>query len=105
MRPDLRILWRYIPHLRSETLRQAQGRLWGTQRLVLLGGLKSEDGAGHVSAGNVRRNLVWCMGRRLVWGGQGGSGFFDDGRWRAGVRALGQFGGGEELGVATGAVA
>jgi len=39
-----------------------------------------------------------------LWGGQGGPGFFDDFRRRAGVSALGEFGGGEEFGVATGAV-
>jgi len=37
--------------------------------------------------------------------GEGGPGFFDDLWWSAGVRALGEFGGGEEFGVAGGAVA
>jgi hypothetical protein len=32
-------------------------------------------------------------------------GFFDDGGWGAGVAAFGEFGGGEELGVAVGTVA
>ena len=71
---------------------------------MLCDGLKSE-GAGHGWTGDVWRNPVWGMGWLMVRGGQGGSGFFDDGWWSAGVRALGQFGGGEELGVATGAVA
>jgi hypothetical protein len=39
------------------------------------------------------------------WSGQSGAGFFDDFGRGAGVAALGEFFGGEELGVATGAVA
>lgn len=37
--------------------------------------------------------------------GQGVAGFFDDVGWGSGVRALGKFVGGEEFGVAVGAVA
>ena len=52
-------------------------------------------------AGHLRRNLD----RAVVWGGEGWTGFFDDGWRRAGVWTLGEFGGGEEFGVAGGAVA
>ena len=38
-------------------------------------------------------------------GREGGSGFFDDFRWCAGIAAFGELGGGEEFGVAMGAVA
>ena len=48
-----------------------------------------------------RLQVVSCR----LWCGEGGPGFFDDGRWSAGVWALGEFGGGEEFGVATGTVA
>jgi hypothetical protein len=41
----------------------------------------------------------------VVWGGEGGPGFFDDGWRSAGVGALAERGGGEEFGVAVGAVA
>jgi len=65
--------------------------------LMFCDGMKGEDGAGYV-----RRNFGW----RLGWGVQGvWSGFFDDGWWSAWVWALGEFRGGEEFGVATGAVA
>src|ERR1035437_3356445 len=78
------------PNLRSE--------MWGTRRRR--DGLEAGECAGHV-----RRDLSRSLTSTLVWGGQGGSGFFDDGRRRAGVWALGEFGGGEEFGVAAGAVA
>jgi len=41
----------------------------------------------------------------LVWGGEGRSGFFDDGGWSAWVSAFGEFVGGEEFSVAARAVA
>jgi len=40
-----------------------------------------------------------------LWRGQGGSGFRDDFRWCPGIAAFGELGGGEEFGVAMGAVA
>jgi hypothetical protein len=62
----------------------------------------------------VRGSWVWVRGHGVeggenygwrFWSGQGGSGLFDD-LWRgAGVWSLGEFGCGEEFGVATGAVA
>jgi len=42
---------------------------------------------------------------RLVWSSESGSGLLDDLGWRAGIAALGEFVGGEEFGVAGGAVA
>jgi hypothetical protein len=75
--------------------------------LMFCDGVKSEDGAGDVRRRHVSRNFGWGLvfGWRLVLRGQGESGFFDDGWRSAGVRALGEFGGGEEFEVAAGAVA
>jgi len=67
--------------------------------------LENEDGSGDVWFWSVCGDLGRYLFRRLVGCCEGGPGFFDDLWWSAGVRALGEFGGGEEFGVAGGAVA
>jgi hypothetical protein len=49
--------------------------------------------------------VVWSLSQGLLWCGEGWAGLFDDGWWGAGVGALAECGGGEEFGVAVGAVA
>jgi hypothetical protein len=78
-----------------------RSRVGGT---ILRDGLKSGECAGHLRRDLVW-TLVWALVWTLVWGGEGGSGFFDDGWRSAGVGALGEFGDGEQFGVAAGAVA
>jgi len=63
-------------------------------RPILRDGLESGEDS-------CRLQVVSCR----LWSRKGGSGFFDDFRRRAGVAAFGEFGGGEEFGVAVGAVA
>jgi hypothetical protein len=66
---------------------------------VVRGGLQ-----GWESTGCVRRNLGRSVVERLIWFGQGRPGLLNDLRRGSGVSALGEVGGGKELGVAVGAV-
>src|ERR1039457_2915171 len=85
-------------------------RRFGERALALRLGLKGVVSCGRMEEFGVLRLCSFAERRSFAQDdglrrGQGGSGFFDDGRRRAGVWALGEFGGGEEFGVAAGAVA